>query len=152
MRFDGYYILSDLLEVPNLMQRSNKMLQYLAQKYIFRMPRLTPPSTSPSEQAILTVYGAASGIYRIFLFVSITLYVMGKLFAIGAILAVWTAAAWFLIPFGKLVHWLAASPQLSEKRGRVIMTTIAMAALLIIGVGAIPFPRLPARLGRDRVR
>jgi putative peptide zinc metalloprotease protein len=140
MRFDGYYILSDLLEVPNLMQRSNKMLQYLAQKLLFRLPRLTPPTNSPTEQTILVVYGIASSIYRIFLFVSITLYVMGKMFAIGAILAVWTAAAWFLIPFGKMVHWLASSPQLHEKRGRVILTTIAVAGLVVAGIGAVPFP------------
>lgn len=140
MRFDGYYILSDLLEVPNLMQRSNKMLQYLVQKYIYRLPRLTPPSSMKSEQAILVVYGVASSVYRIFLFMSITLYVMGKLFAIGALLAVWTAAAWFIIPMGKLVHWLAASPQLHEKRGRVITTTLAMAAGVVFAVGATPFP------------
>lgn len=140
MRFDGYYILSDLLEVPNLMQRSQKMLQYLVQKHIFRLRQLTAPASSVSEQTILTIYGAASGIYRVFLFISITLYVMGKMFAIGALLAVWTAAAWFLIPFGKLVHWLASSSQLHDKRGRVIALTLVMAGLLIAAIGAVPFP------------
>src|ERR1051326_4720145 len=46
MRFDGYYILSDWLEVPNLMQRSMRMLQHLAQRYIFGLERTRPPSTS----------------------------------------------------------------------------------------------------------
>jgi putative peptide zinc metalloprotease protein len=140
MRFDGYYILSDLLEVPNLMQRSQRMLQYLLQRFVFRLPRLTPPSNVRSEQVILTLYGIGSGIYRIFLFLSITMYVMGKFFAIGIILAAWTAAAWFLIPVGKLVHWLASSPQLHEKRGRVILATLGLAALVTAGVGAIPVP------------
>ena len=39
-----------------------------------------------------------------------------------------------------MVHWLASSPQLHEKRGRVILTTIAVAGLIIAGIGAIPFP------------
>ncbi|MGE3107910.1 MAG: PqqD family peptide modification chaperone [Phycisphaerales bacterium] len=140
MRFDGYYMLADLLEVPNLAQRSNKMLQYLMQKFVFRLERTTAPSTIPAEQSILIIYGIASGIYRVFLFFSITLYVMGKFFAIGALLAVWTASAWFLLPVGALIHWLASSPILAEKRLRTIAITLLILAAGIIGVGAIPFP------------
>jgi putative peptide zinc metalloprotease protein len=140
MRFDGYYILSDLLEVPNLQQRSQKMLQHLAQKFLYRLKNLTPPSTVGTEQAILIVYGILAGAYRIFLFVSITLFVLGQFFAIGLLLAVWTAAAWFLIPVGKFVHWNAAGPQLSEHRGRGILTSIGLVAALLILIGLIPMP------------
>ena len=55
MRFDGYYILSDLLEVPNLMQRSMKMLQHLAQKYLYRVENTRPPASTASEQATLLI-------------------------------------------------------------------------------------------------
>jgi putative peptide zinc metalloprotease protein len=140
MRFDGYYILSDLLEVPNLMQRSMKMLQFLAQKYIYRIEHVRPPSTSRSEQTTLVIYGVAAMIYRVVLFISITLYILGKFFAIGLILAVWTAASWFLIPTGKFVHWLATSPQLAEFRPRAIATSLALLAIGFVGVGVIPVP------------
>lgn len=140
MRFDGYYILSDLLEVPNLQQRSQKMLYHLAQRFIYRLKNLTPPSTQAGEQAILVTYGVLSGAYRIFLFITITLYVLGLFFAIGLVLAVWTAAAWFIIPIGKFIHWNAASPQLSEHRGRAVLTSVAIVALLAVGFGAIPLP------------
>lgn len=138
MRFDGYYILSDWLEVPNMMQRSMKALQYLAQKHIYRVRQVRPPSNSPSEMGVLIVYGVLATIYRIFLFFSITLYIMGKLFAIGLLLAIWSAAAWFLIPLGKFIHWLAASPQLEEFRPRAILTSLAILAAGVIGLGAIP--------------
>jgi putative peptide zinc metalloprotease protein len=140
MRFDGYYILSDLLEVPNLAQRANKMLQYLAQKYLYRLERTTPPSSLPGEQATLFVYGLAAGAYRVFLFFSITLLLMGKMFGIGLFLAVWTAAAWFIIPVGVFVHWLASSPQLAEHRARAILTSIALAAGIFVLVGVVPMP------------
>jgi putative peptide zinc metalloprotease protein len=140
MRFDGYYMLSDLLEVPNLMQRSMKMLQYLAQKYLYRLEQAKAPSTSRAEQAILVVYGIAAMIYRVFLFFGITLYIMGRLFALGLILAVWTAAAWFLIPLGKFAHWLAASPQHAEHRLRAVATSVAVALVGLIVLGVIPMP------------
>lgn len=140
MRFDGYYILSDLLEVPNLMQRSMKMLGYLFQKHVYRIKEARPPSTIAGERATLVVYGVAALAYRIFLFFSITLYVMGQLFAIGLVLAVWTAAMWFVMPVGKFVHWLATSPQLAEFRPRAIATSLAMIAVAAVLLGAVPMP------------
>ncbi|MBL9030588.1 MAG: biotin/lipoyl-binding protein [Phycisphaerae bacterium] len=140
MRFDGYYILSDLIEVPNLMQRSGKMLQHLVQRFVLRLESSRSPSNSPAERAILIVYGIASMAYRIFLFFAITLYVMGQFFGLGVFLAAWTAAAWFILPAGKLVHWLATSPQLGEKRKRSIAllgSSVLASALLL---GAVPFP------------
>jgi putative peptide zinc metalloprotease protein len=140
MRFDGYYILSDMLEVPNLMQRSMRMLQHLCQKYIYRLEHTRAPSSNPAEQAILVVYGIAAMIYRVFLFFGITLYLLGQLFALGLVLAVWSAAAWFLLPLGKFVHWLAASPQVGERRARAIATTLGLVALFTVVFGIIPLP------------
>ena len=140
MRFDGYYILADLLEVPNLMQRSTQMLKYLAHKLIYRVRDANPPSSSRSEQTILVVYGAAAMTYRVFLFFSITLYVMGKMFAIGMILAAWTAAMWFILPVGGFIHWLATGNQIAEFRTRAVLTSLALAVLVVLGVGVIPAP------------
>ncbi|MDX9910405.1 MAG: PqqD family peptide modification chaperone [Phycisphaerales bacterium] len=140
MRFDGYYILSDLIEVPNLMQRSTSMLKYLCQVYIYRVKDAVPPTSSRTEAWILFVYGVAAMVYRVVLFFSITLYVMGKMFAIGLVLAVWTAAMWFMLPVGKFVHWLATSSQIMEFRGRAIATSLALVVLGLALVGAVPAP------------
>jgi putative peptide zinc metalloprotease protein len=140
MKFDGYYILSDLLEVPNLMQRSQAMLKFLAQRFIYRVKSATPPTSNPSEGMILLVYGVLSQVYRVFLFFSITLYVMGQMFAVGLFLAVWTAAAWFIMPIGAFVHWLATNQSLSEFRPRAIVTSVVLAAAGLLMVGAVPMP------------
>jgi putative peptide zinc metalloprotease protein len=139
MRFDGYFILSDLLEVPNLMQRSMKMLQYLWKVHVFRLKNETPPTGSPAEATILVVYGVAAMVYRVFLFISITLSVMGRLFAIGLVLAVWTGVMWFVLPVGKFVHWLATGSSIADCRTRVIATSLASFALLFGAIGLIPF-------------
>lgn len=140
MRFDGYYILSDLLEVPNLMQRSMKMLQHLMQVHVYRITQSRPPTTMAGEAAVLIVYGLAALAYRIFLFFAITLFVMGKLFAVGLVLALWTAAVWFILPVGKFVHWLATSQQLSEFRPRAIMTSVGMIVTAAVLLGVVPLP------------
>ncbi|MGD9690313.1 MAG: PqqD family peptide modification chaperone [Phycisphaerales bacterium] len=140
MRFDGYYMLADLLEIPNLMPRSQQMLHAIVQKYLFRLRNVRFPSSQPSEQAMLIVFGIASGIYRIFLFVVITLYVLGQFFIIGVLLAVWTASVWFITPIGKLVHWLATSNTVAENRARTIFATLGIATAAALLIGVIPFP------------
>jgi putative peptide zinc metalloprotease protein len=140
MRFDGYFIMADLLEVPNLMQRSQQMVNHLVQKHIFRFKNQRPPSTQPSEQAILLSYGVLAGIYRIFLFFAITLYILGQFFIVGVFLAIWTAGAWFLLPLGKLAHWLATSSTVAEHRPRTVALTLAIAAAIALLVGVLPLP------------
>lgn len=140
MRFDGYYILSDLLEVPNLMTRSTQMLKYLFQRYVYRIKQARIPSTQPGEIAILLIYGVLALVYRIFLFVVITMYVLGLFFFVGLFLAIWTAAMWFVLPMGKFIHWLATSSQLMEHRGRAILTTLAMVAAGAALLGLVPAP------------
>jgi putative peptide zinc metalloprotease protein len=140
MKFDGYYILSDLIEVPNLMQRSNQMLLFICQKAIYRVRNPIAPTSDPREALILIVFGSLSLAYRVFLFISITLYVMGMMFAIGLLLAIWTGAMWFILPFGKLVHWLATSSGLHENRGRAVVVTILLAALGLGALGLVPAP------------
>lgn len=140
MRFDGYFIFSDLIEMPNLMQRSQNMLKYLFKRYIYRLENETPPTSNRTERTILLVYGVAAIAYRIFLFFSITLYVMGKMFAIGLILAIWTAGMWFVMPVGKYVHWVASHASLAEHRVRAMATSIAMIGGVILLVGAVPMP------------
>lgn len=140
MRFDGYYMLSDLLEVPNLMQRSNSFLKFLFQKFVYRIRNAIPPTGDLGESGILLTYGVLGLAYRVFLFVSITLYVMGIMFGLGVILAVWTAAMWFILPAGAFVHWLATNPGLSEKRGRAIGISLAMIAVGLTLIGLIPMP------------
>lgn len=140
MRFDGYYMLSDILEIPNLMQRSTSMLKYLAERILFRVRDIFPPTSARDEQVILTVYGVAALIYRVFLFFSITLYVMGQMFGLGLILAVWTAAMWFILPLAGFVHYLASSPKIADSRPRVVFTTLLLAAVVLFAVGAVPLP------------
>jgi len=140
MRFDGYYILSDLLEVPNLMQRSMNQIKHLFKRWMYGIENDRPPTSVPAERTILIVYGIAALVYRVFLFFTITLFVMGKLFAIGLLLAIWTAAMWFILPVGKFINWLATGQNLHDRRARAIASSIALAAIVIGAVGMIPMP------------
>src|SRR5690606_27080555 len=66
LRFDGYYVLSDALEIPNLGTRASVYLKNLWQKTVLG---ITPVNLTlaPGEKKWLLLYGVLSGIYRLLL-------------------------------------------------------------------------------------
>jgi putative peptide zinc metalloprotease protein len=66
LRFDAYYILTDLLQIPNLYQRSRMQWQYWLEKYIFAIKDPVSPSDGVREAIWLALYALASLIYRWF--------------------------------------------------------------------------------------
>jgi putative peptide zinc metalloprotease protein len=140
LRYDGYYILSDLLEIPNLAQRSKQFIYYLVKKYIWNVRQARNPAHTRGEKAWFIFYGVASTCYRVFICVRILLFVADKLFMLGAILAIAAAVAWVLVPLGKFLHYLFTSGELARVRFRAVATTALTLALIIGGIAFIPAP------------
>jgi putative peptide zinc metalloprotease protein len=59
---DGYYALSDYLEVPNLRQRAFAHLTWLVRRRVLRLDVPQPPADK-REQRIFLIYGALAGSY-----------------------------------------------------------------------------------------
>jgi putative peptide zinc metalloprotease protein len=140
LRYDGYYILSDVLEIPNLAQRSKQYIYYLVRKYVWSVKQARDPAHSRGEKTWFVFYGIASTIYRVLICVSILLFVADKLFMFGLVLAAAAAVAWVLVPLGKFVHYLLTSGELMRVRGRAVGSTMATLAAIVIGVGVVPAP------------
>jgi putative peptide zinc metalloprotease protein len=140
LRFDGYYILSDLLEIPNLSQRANRQLGYYFERYLFGVNRADPPAQSRREAAWLVVFGIASGIYRVIVFGGILLLVADRFLILGLIMAAVCAISWVTVPAGKFIHYLATSPKLDRTRPRAVAATLGVLAALLVLLAVIPFP------------
>lgn len=140
LRFDGYYILSDLIEIPNLHQRCSLHLKHLAERYLFGIKKSESPTQSPREATWLTVFGIASGIYRVIVFSGILLFVADRLLLLGIVMAFICLISWVLVPTGKLIQYLASSPRLDRNRPQAIAVTASAAAFLLILLQVIPFP------------
>ncbi len=131
LRFDGYYVLADGLEIPNLGARSNKYLGYLVQRYLFNVPEADSPADSPGERFWFVVYGIAAFCYRMFIMFVIVLYVGGKFFTVGIVLAIWATITQVLIPVGKSMKFLFQSPLLKRKRTRSVwVVTVFLGAII----------------------
>ena len=140
IKFDGYYILSDLLETPNLAQRSKDYLYYLVKKYVYGVRRPRDPSHTRGERFWLVFYAIAAAIYRVFISVSIILFVVDSLKYLGILLAMSGVIGWVIVPLFKWAHYLLTNPELHRVRGRAQLATVLFFAVLFGGLGLIPAP------------
>jgi putative peptide zinc metalloprotease protein len=139
LRYDGYYILSDFLEIPNLQQKSREYLMGLIKRHVFRI-KSQHPLPSPWQRAQLFVYGLASAAYRVFVGLAIILIVAFKIPILGVLMAISGVITWLGVPIVKLLRYLALEPELHRKRGRAWAFSGAVTTALVLLLGVIPFP------------
>ena len=140
LRFDGYYVLSDLINIPNLSTRASQQLIYLTERYGFGYRKALKPSRLRREAIWLTLYGIASHLYRIVIFAGIILFVADKFLLLGLVLAVVCIVAWVFVPIGKFLYYLATSPRLERSRVRAIGVAASAASAVTALLLLVPFP------------
>lgn len=140
LKYDGYYVLADAIDIPNLFQRSAKYWGYLCQRYLFGLKQPVSPAYTSWESAWFILYSILSMTYRLALLWFIIVYVMDKFFAIGIVLALWLVMAQVVLPLFNMVHFIAVSPSIQKKRCRVIGSCGALLGLLMTLISIVPFP------------
>jgi len=144
LRFDAYYVLSDLLEIPNLGQRANGYLGYLVKRYAWGLKDAMNPAYTWGEASWFVSYGISSAVYRVYISIRILLFMNDRLpeplFFLVPLMAVSGLAGWILVPAGRVVRFLATSGELSKRRARAVIVTLVTAAAGVGGVGLVRLP------------
>lgn len=140
MRFDGYYILTDLLDMPNLQQHSVRHLQYLLEHYLFRKRDAEPVAFRTSEKVIYTVYGISSAIYRFFLFAGFIVAISAHYLILSFVMGVLLCLTMVVIPVGKFFRYVFFGPSLLQVRNRAVALTVMFFAALFGGLFYLPVP------------
>ena len=140
LRFDGYYVFSDLLDIPNLGVRANRYLFYLIQRYLFGMGNAQSPASAPGEAGWFFSYGIAAFIYRLFIMIVIVLFVATQFFFIGVLMAIWACLMMCAFPLFMGLRFLVASPVLEGNRGRATAVSFGALAVLAAGLLVLPVP------------
>jgi len=140
LRFDGYFVLADALEIPNLSSRSQGYLGYLIERYMFKIDGLKSPAMSGDERIWLIAYGVSAFVFRYIVMVGIIFYIADKFFVFGLLLAVWAVVAHGLMPLGRRVGYLLASPRLAQQRNRALGISLTAVLAFTILLFAVPVP------------
>ena len=109
LRYDAYYILADLIEMPNLAQRGQKYLAWLWDRHAFGAHDLDEPQEGRGERRWLLAYTPLAWAYRVFVTVSIMLFVAGQFFIFGVLIAFWGLVSLIGLPLWKAWRHVARS-------------------------------------------
>ncbi len=162
MRYDGYYILSDLLEIPNLRQKATTILGRLASSWCLGIEQPEDPFLPTRNRGLFALYAVASSLYGWMVTASIFLFVWSvfkpyRLEVLGQVLAM--GALWGLVvrPLQNVVKFLNVPGRREEVKVRHLVGTAVAAAAVVGAVALIPLPQrvwCPAELrprGEDTV-
>jgi putative peptide zinc metalloprotease protein len=148
LRLDGYYLLSDLLEVPNLRPRAVARVKARLREFLLGSPARpegSGPAASAREERILTYYGAGVLLWSIVM-IWIVWHRLAHLLVgwWGGLLALSLGVALLLTRSGWLERWTAGKqPMLREghrvnetgKRQRGVLPLLAIGAVLLLVLG-----------------
>ena len=136
MRYDGYYILSDALGVPNLQPRSFALARWWLRERLFDLGEAPPEPFPKRLETGLIVYAILTWAYRLILFVGIAILVYHMFFkALGIILFVVEMVVFVGRPvFNEISAWWTRRDAIvAHKRGRIFgFTLLALVVLAIL--------------------
>jgi len=169
MRFDGYYLLMDSVDIPNLQSRSFAFGRWQLRKSLLGWRQDIPEAGLESMEKWLLLYAYSTWIYRLVLFIGIASLVYYFFFKAAGIILFAVEIGWFVVlPIWKEInawwtnraHWYGNT--LAKRNGKLALLVLVLLILPwrteISGEGywqAAPYSRIyppvAARLGETLV-
>lgn len=141
LRYDGYHMLSDWLETPNLQGRSNEFAMFGIKRVLFGLKRVRNPATSTTEAWWLGCYFVASLLYRTAMMVGILFIISKSYLFFGLVLGVVFAVLWGLVPVIKAIGYLWSAPELDTCRFRACSASLVLVGGLVAFLTLVPMPQ-----------
>ena len=145
LRFDGYYIMADIAEIPNLRQKASKILHRLMGQYMLGIEQQEDPFLPQHNRWFFALYTLAAVAYRwvvvfsIFLFLNKVLEpyglkVLGQMIAMAGLFGLVVQPTW---QFGKFLYTPGRMHQVKKKN---VLITTAIIAAFIAAFCYVPLP------------
>lgn len=169
MRFDGYYMFSDMTGFDNLQTRSCNFARHALRKFLFGWNDPAPENLSAQDQKFLSAFGFALLTYRFFLFSGIALLVYHLFFQPLGFMLMMVELIWFIaLPiWSEIKVWNKNKSRIfSSKRslvpasmvflGMLVFfmpwrTNITLPAVAHAGLYEVVYPPSPSRIVKIHV-
>lgn len=133
MRFDGYFVLSDLLDFPNLHERGAAVAKWWQRRTFFGLEESMPePQLRPRQRAGLIAFAYITWAYRLTVFIGIALLVYHFAFKLLGIFLMLVEIVWFiLLPVWNEAVYVWKRRQLARLAFRPVVTLLGIAAVFV---------------------
>jgi putative peptide zinc metalloprotease protein len=145
MRYDGYYVLADWLEIPNLRERCNRYLSRLVMEHCLGIEVQPEPYMALWRRVLFLTYAIVSYVYRwvitfvILRFMATFLkpYKLEVISSMLALLAAGSMVGWPLYRLGKNIHKRGRLPDMKSWR---VLVSSAVVAAVVLAFFVVPLP------------
>ena len=145
LRYDGYYILSDLVEIPNLRQKATSILSRKMGEWFLGLEPAEDPFLPERNQAFFALYTVAAVMYRWFIMASI-LFFLYKVFEpyglkiVGQGIAAMAIYGLVIQPFIKLYKFFSVPGRIHKVKKPRMYATLAGLGLIVAAFVYVPLP------------
>ncbi len=144
MRFDGYYIAADWLEIPNLREKSNRYLNNLFLDKCLGIEVPPEQYMATGRKWLFVIYAIASWVYRWVVMFSILWMlsdILGpKLKILSQMLAVMSLASIFIWPTYRIIKNIAQRGRLPDMKAARVYVTFGVLTSVIVAFFFLPLP------------
>jgi len=144
MRFDGYYMLADWIEIPNLRDRANRYLTNLFLSTCLGVEVPPEPYMAPGRRLLFVVYAVASYVYRWVVTFSIIFFLADflgpQLKILSQMLAAFSLGTMFIWPTYRMVKNINQRGRLPDMKTKRVVATSAVALGLMAVACLVPLP------------
>ena len=135
MRFDGYYLLADWLEIPNLSTEGTAAVQRLAKRLFWGVPDMERVQVG-WRGIVIRIYGLAATCWRIVVSTSLILASVWLWHGAGVVLGLLGVVAWFGLPLQKLLRecyrQYHEAPQVLTRSSVVAAALLSLLAAVLV--------------------
>ena len=145
LRFDGYYILSDISEIPNLRQKATKIVTRFMQEYCLGIEQQDDPFLPQDNQWFFATYTVAAVMYRWVVVFSILLF-LNKILepyglkALGQMVALASLVGMIAQPGWQVIKFFRVPGRMHQVKKNRLLATLAVVGVVIAAFCYVPFP------------
>ncbi len=145
LRYDGYYILSDLLEIPNLRQKATSILSRKMSEWFLGMEPPDDPFLPQRNQIWFAIYSVAAAAYRWVVAFSICwflyrLFLSYDLKIIGQIVVLMSLYSLLIMPLYQMGKFFYVPGRIEQVKKPRFYTSLGLLTAVLLAVFFIPLP------------
>src|SRR4051794_4679986 len=145
LRYDGYYVMADWLEIPNLRIKSTQFFTYLFQEKVLGLEVPVQSYMPRSRRTLFVTYAVASYLYRWLVTFSILFFLYQflkpyKLGSISAMMAVGSLIPLVGMPLYQMIKFVRTPGRMRKVKKARAAAFAAVFVALVAGILLIPTP------------
>jgi putative peptide zinc metalloprotease protein len=146
MRYDGYFILSDLVNIPNLHRDAKAAASGFIKWILYGLP-IKAVASKKSIRVAMTLFGIACMLYQVTVTMGIATLLTLAVPVVGPVIAFLVSGVPVIRLLQKWTMFVVKSPELAPVRYRAISVASSLVVALLVGITVIPIPGRLTSLG-----